>query len=187
MQKLAIAVSNNVSFQNFPKDRVVVKLSEAEMTETSVVLMSVEDAEVGELDRIEAHGFGIPIFIFVERGRYVPDELIGRCMGVVNDDPVEEAYFVRQLVDAATSYEEKILPPFFRSLRRYVSTANEQFDCPGHQGGAFFRRHPAGREFTNFFGETIFRADLCNADVDMGDLLIHEGAAAEAEDDDVRL
>ncbi|HAB81931.1 MAG TPA: hypothetical protein DCE69_01495, partial [Sutterella wadsworthensis] len=41
--------------------------------------------------------------------------------------------------------------------------------------------HPAGREFTNFFGETIFRADLCNADVDMGDLLIHEGAAAEAE------
>lgn len=39
MQKLAIAVSNNVSFQNFPKDRVVVKLSEAEMTETSVVLM----------------------------------------------------------------------------------------------------------------------------------------------------
>ena len=181
MQKLAIAVSNNVSFQNFPKDRVVVKLSEAEMTETSVVLMSVEDAEVGELDRIEAYGFGIPIFIFVERGRYVPDELIGRCMGVVNDDPVEEAYFVRQLVDAATSYEEKILPPFFRSLRRYVSTANEQFDCPGHQGGAFFRRHPAGREFTNFFGETIFRADLCNADVDMGDLLIHEGAAAEAE------
>ena len=98
MQKLAIAVSNNVSFQNFPKDRVVVKLSEAEMTETSVVLMSVEDAEVGELDRIEAYGFGIPIFIFVERGRYVPDELIGRCMGVVNDDPVEEAYFVRQLV-----------------------------------------------------------------------------------------
>ena len=181
MQKLAIAVSNNVSFQNFPKDRVVVKLSEAEMTETSVVLMSVEDAEVGELDRIEAYGFGIPIFIFVERGRYVPDELIGRCMGVVNDDPVEEAYFVRQLVDAATSYEEKILPPFFRSLRRYVSTANEQFDCPGHQGGAFFRRHPVGREFTNFFGETIFRADLCNADVDMGDLLIHEGAAAEAE------
>ena len=107
MQKLAIAVSNNVSFQNFPKDRVVVKLSEAEMTETSVVLMSVEDAEVGELDRIEAYGFGIPIFILVERGRYVPDELIGRCMGVVNDDPVEEAYFVRQLVDAATSYGKR--------------------------------------------------------------------------------
>ena len=56
MQKLAIAVSNNVSFQNFPKDRVVVKLSEAEMTETSVVLMSVEDAEVGAL-RLTASAF----------------------------------------------------------------------------------------------------------------------------------
>lgn len=181
MQKLAIAVSDNVSFRNFPKDRTVVRLSDAEMTETGVVLMSVEDAENGELDRVDAFGFGIPVFIFVERGRYVPDELIGRCMGVVNDDPVEEPFFVRQLIDAATGYEEKILPPFFRSLRRYVRTANEQFDCPGHQGGAFFRRHPAGREFANFFGETIFRADLCNADVDMGDLLIHEGAAYDAE------
>lgn len=181
MQKLAIAVSDNVSFKDFPKDRQVVRLSEAEMTETGVVLMSVEDAENGELDRVEGYGFGIPIFIFVERGRYVPDEWIGRCMGVVNDDPVEEPFFVRQLIDAASGYEEKILPPFFRSLRRYVGTANEQFDCPGHQGGAFFRRHPAGREFANFFGETIFRADLCNADVDMGDLLIHEGAAYAAE------
>lgn len=72
MQKLAIAVSNNVSFQNFPKDRVVVKLSEAEMTETSVVLMSVEDAEVGELDRIEAYGFGIPIFILSNEAATCP-------------------------------------------------------------------------------------------------------------------
>ena len=133
MQKLAIAVSNNVSFQNFPKDRVVVKLSEAEMTETSVVLMSVEDAEVGELDRIEAYGFGIPIFIFVERGRYVPDELIGRCMGVVNDDPVEEAYFVRQLVDAATSYEEKILPPQSSPLRQHSQRAVRLPGAPGRR------------------------------------------------------
>ena len=49
MQKLAIAVSDNVSFKDFPKDRQVVRLSEAEMTETGVVLMSVEDAENGEL------------------------------------------------------------------------------------------------------------------------------------------
>lgn len=92
MQKLAIAVSDTVSFKDFPKDRQVVRLSEAEMTETGVVLMSVEDAENGELDRVEGYGFGIPIFIFVERGRYVPDEWIGRCMGVVNDDPVEEPF-----------------------------------------------------------------------------------------------
>lgn len=181
MQKLAIAVSDGVSFRNFPKDRAVVRLRDAEMTETGVVLMTVEDAQNGELDRVAANGFGIPVFIWVERGRYIPDELIGRVMGVVNDDPADEDFFIRQLLDAASGYEVKILPPFFRSLRAYVESGMEQFDCPGHQGGAFFRRHPAGREFVNFFGETIFRADLCNADVAMGDLLIHEGAAGEAE------
>src|SRR4029450_8645193 len=31
------------------------------------------------------------------------------------------------------------------------------------------------------FGESIFRNDLCNADVALGDLVIHDGAAAEAE------
>ncbi len=181
MQKLAIAVSDGVSFKNYPKDRAVVRLHDAEMTETGVVLMTVEDAENGELDRVAATGFGIPVFIWTERGRYIPDDLIGRVMGVVNDDPADEDFFIRQLLDAAGGYEQKILPPFFRSLRNYVHAGMEQFDCPGHQGGAFFRRHPAGREFVNFFGETIFRADLCNADVDMGDLLIHEGAAGEAE------
>lgn len=30
-------------------------------------------------------------------------------------------------------------------------------------------------------GESIFRNDLCNADVALGDLLVHDGAAAEAE------
>jgi len=33
----------------------------------------------------------------------------------------------------------------------------------------------------NFFGETLFRSDLCNADVAMGDLLIHEGAPCTAQ------
>ncbi len=31
-----------------------------------------------------------------------------------------------------------------------------------------------------FFGENVFNADLCNADVELGDLLIHQGPAQEA-------
>ena len=31
--------------------------------------------------------------------------------------------------------------------------------------------------FYDFFGENVFRADMCNADVKLGDLLIHEGSA----------
>ena len=49
-----------------------------------------------------------------------------------------------------------------------MNQGNSAFDCPGHQGGQFFRRHPAGNQFVDFFGETLFRSDLCNADVAMG-------------------
>ena len=69
----------------------------------------------------------------------------------------------------------------FRALSDYVGDENSQFDCPGHQGGQFFYKHPTGRAFYNFFGENIFRADLCNADVKLGDLLIHEGYAYDAQ------
>ena len=42
-------------------------------------------------------------------------------------------------------------------------------------------KHPAGRAMYEFFGENIFKSDICNADVDLGDLLIHEGPAMSAQ------
>ena len=74
-----------------------------------------------------------------------------------------------------------LLPPFFGGLMAYDGEAKIAFDCPGHQGGQFYRKSPAGQLFFKHFGESIFRNDLCNADVDLGDLLIHEGPAAEAQ------
>ncbi|MEZ7195097.1 ornithine decarboxylase, partial [Escherichia coli] len=78
-------------------------------------------------------------------------------------------------------YEESMLPPFLSKLMRYVEKGNSAFDCPGHQGGDYFKKHPTGRLMYNFYGENTFRADLCNADVELGDLLIHEGTALEAQ------
>ena len=66
-------------------------------------------------------------------------------------------------------------------LSEYVEMGNIAFDCPGHQGGQYYRKHPAGRFLYDFFGENIFRSDICNADVKLGDLLIHEGAACDAQ------
>jgi arginine/lysine/ornithine decarboxylase len=63
----------------------------------------------------------------------------------------------------------------------YDAAANISFACPGHQGGQFYRKSPAGQLFYRHFGEAIFRNDLCNADVELGDLLIHVGAAVEAQ------
>ncbi|CSA30444.1 ornithine decarboxylase [Vibrio cholerae] len=78
-------------------------------------------------------------------------------------------------------YQESLLPPFFGTLKKYVDMGNSTFACPGHQGGQFFRKHPVGRQFFDFFGETLFRSDMCNADVRLGDLLIHEGAPHDAQ------
>ena len=107
--------------------------------------------------------------------------MIGQAYSIIDPTDGDHHLYARQIEGAADRYESGLLPPFFKQLMEYVERGNTQFDCPGHQGGAYFRKHPAGRIFYNFYGENTFRADLCNADVAMGDLLIHEGPALEAQ------
>ena len=94
---------------------------------------------------------------------------------------LDEEEFSKELNAAADKYEEEMLPPFFDVLSEYSRRGNLQFACPGHQGGQYFVKHPAGRAMYEFFGENIFKSDICNADVDLGDLLIHEGPAMSAQ------
>jgi len=96
-------------------------------------------------------------------------------------------YYAKQVIASIIEYGTSLLPPFFGGLVAYDQEANIAFDCPGHQGGQFYRKSPAGQLFFKHFGEGIFRNDLCNADVDLGDLLIHEGAAARAEEHAARV
>ena len=71
---------------------------------------------------------------------------------------------------------------FFNTLTQYVEMDNSTFACPGHQHGAFFKKAPCRPSvLMTFFGENVFRADMCNADVKLGDLLIHEGSAKHAQ------
>ena len=74
-----------------------------------------------------------------------------------------------------------MLPPFFMALKDYTELDNLQYDCPGHQGGQYFKKHPAGKVFYDFYGENIFRSDICNADVELGDMLIHQGPPEAAQ------
>jgi len=90
-------------------------------------------------------------------------------------------------VASLIKYGMGLLPPFFGGLVAYDADATVAFDCPGHQGGQFYRKSPAGQLFFKHFGESVFRNDLCNADVDLGDLLIHEGAAARAQQNAARI
>lgn len=180
MQKLKIAASA-VLKDKLQVDREVVKLSTADFTEVSAVVIDIEDYRKGGLNKVDGTALGIPVFLYLRDEENTPEELVGHVVGVISDNLTDRRLFGRQIDEAAKRYEDKVLPPFFGALAQYVYKGKSQFDCPGHQGGAYFRRHPAGRAFYDFYGEELFRSDLCNADVAMGDLLIHEGAPLKAQ------
>lgn len=180
MQKLKVAASALLK-DKLQVEREVVCLSNADFTEVSAVVIDIEDYRKGGLNKVNATALEIPVFLYLRDEDTTPEELVGHVVGVINDDLTDRRLFGRQIDEAAKRYEDKLLPPFFGALTQYVYKGKSQFDCPGHQGGAYFRRHPAGRAFYDFFGEELFRSDLCNADVAMGDLLIHEGAPLTAQ------
>ena len=114
-------------------------------------------------------------------------DLLGEIQGYIYLGQQTPGYYAKQVIASLIEYGTSLLPPFFGGLLAYDYEANIAFDCPGHQGGQFYRKSPAGQLFFRHFGEEIFRNDLCNADVDLGDLLIHEGAAVEAQKNAARI
>ncbi|MGL4194014.1 MAG: ornithine decarboxylase, partial [Edwardsiella piscicida] len=180
MEKLTIAVSDGIQ-PSINSERPIVALNNSDLCEVAAVVLSVADILAGELDKIEQSAFGLPVFAALHNDESLPADYLPRLAGVFTCDDGNQDFYGKQLESAAQKYEAALLPPFFGSLKAYVQQGNAAFDCPGHQGGQFFRRHPSGRQFFDYFGETLFRSDLCNADVSMGDLLIHEGAPCAAQ------
>ena len=161
------------------EDRTCIPINETDFTNIGAVVVSASEMDV--LDNEQIRSFGIPAIVMVVDPSHTISfdmEQIGAVIDVTSTSINDYKGTIEQIV---ASYEALILPPFFKALSDYVGDNNAQFDCPGHQGGQFFAKHPTGRAFYDFFGEHIFRADLCNADVKLGDLLIHEGYAHDAQ------
>lgn len=149
---------------------------------TNISSLIVMDDDFKLISAAKETGFGIPVFVATMDSNKLTKEQIASVDHIIDlTDTDNFTLYSREVEFAATEYENNSLSPFFKNLTEYVDRGNIQFDCPGHQGGAYFRKHPAGRQFYDFFGENLFRADLCNADVDLGDLLIHEGPALQAQ------
>ncbi|MDU5426185.1 MAG: Orn/Lys/Arg decarboxylase N-terminal domain-containing protein, partial [Clostridiales bacterium] len=180
MSELKIAVSRTCP-DCFTTQRTIINTCDTNFIDVAAAVLSIEDIECGKLDEIDATGYNLPVFIAINKEQIVPSEYLSRIQGVFEHDETRNDFYGRQLEAAAHKYEVQLRPPFFSALVDYVAQGNSAFDCPGHQGGEFFRRHPAGNQFVEYFGETLFRSDLCNADVAMGDLLIHEGAPCIAQ------
>lgn len=73
------------------------------------------------------------------------------------------------------------LPPFTEALINHTKEKQYPFDTPGHHGGAFYNLAEEGKVFTDFFGNTMFTADVSDSDNALGDPSSHEGAAGAAE------
>ena len=179
MPNLKIAYSPKVE-QYFSTNRELVEINKTDFTDVAAIVLTSED--VGEyLERIQATNFGIPVFVVQTEEEQVDPKFYDAIYHIQDLNGYDIKLYSRQIETAARLYEEKMLPPFFKMLSEYVEMGNIAFDCPGHQGGQYYRKHPAGRFLYDFYGENIFRSDICNADVKLGDLLIHEGAACDAQ------
>ncbi|MCK6940856.1 ornithine decarboxylase [Enterobacter roggenkampii] len=172
MKTMKIAVSREL-LSTVSTHREKVTLDSTDFTNVAAVVMTTTESRSGILALLKRTGFHLPVFIFSQEPTEVPDGATAVISG--------KAQEFLELETAASRYEENLLPPFFDTLSQYVEMGNSTFACPGHQHGAFFKKHPAGRQFYDFFGENVFRADMCNADVKLGDLLIHEGSAKHAQ------
>ncbi|HCU2527372.1 TPA: ornithine decarboxylase [Enterobacter hormaechei] len=172
MKTMKIAVSREL-VSKVSTHREKVMLDNTDFTDVAAVVITVVESYSGILALLKRTGFQLPVFMFSTEPGEVPEGVTAIISG--------KAQELLELESAACRYEENLLPPFFDTLSQYVAMGHSTFACPGHQHGAFFKKHPAGRQFYDFFGENVFRADMCNADVKLGDLLIHEGSAKHAQ------
>lgn len=130
----------------------------------------------------DERGLCMPIFLLSRRKEETfLEPYLKSLHGVVIADLETRDFYEKRLYAAVRSYAESLLTPFFGALMNYDYDANRSWACPGHQGGQMFMRHPVGRLFFEHMGENIFRDDICNAMVSLGDLLIHEGPALKAQ------
>ncbi|MEG1583382.1 MAG: ornithine decarboxylase [Cetobacterium sp.] len=176
MKNLKVAFSKNAE-KYFSTKRETILADLTDYTDVAVAILTGDDKEI--ISKIDETKFEIPVFILTSNSNEVKNLKSNHQILDLNNFNKESSD--EEIERVAALYQSKVLPPFFKVLDEYSQRGNLQFDCPGHQGGAYFRKHPTGRYLYEYFGENIFKSDICNADVELGDLLIHEGPAVAAE------
>ena len=132
---------------------------------------------------VRRRGLEMPIVLLVRRKRLedVPVEVLDHVDGYVFLAEETPEFIAKNLVSRLKQYAETLKTPFFGALVDYAEEGNQMWTCPGHNGGVFYNRSPIGRIFVEHLGEAIFRDDLDNSVIELGDLLTHEGPALAAQ------
>jgi ornithine decarboxylase len=132
---------------------------------------------------IRGRGLDTPIYILVRHHRLedIPVDVLHEADGFVFLAEETPEFIAKNLTSRLRQYAETLKTPFFGALVDYHEEANQLWTCPGHNGGVFYSRSPVGRIFVDHLGEAVFRDDIDNSVVEMGDLLTHEGPALAAQ------
>jgi ornithine decarboxylase/arginine decarboxylase len=135
------------------------------------------------INLMRKRGLEMPIVILVRRKRFedIPVEVLDFIDGYVFLAEETPEFIAKNLVSRLKQYAETLKTPFFGALVDYAEEGNQLWTCPGHNGGIFYSRSPIGRIFVEHLGDAIFRDDLDNSILELGDLLTHEGPALQAQ------
>jgi ornithine decarboxylase/arginine decarboxylase len=135
------------------------------------------------INLMRKRGLEMPIMILVRRKRFedIPVEVLDFIDGYVFLAEETPEFIAKNLVSRLKQYAETLKTPFFGALVDYAEEGNQLWTCPGHNGGIFYSRSPIGRIFVEHLGEAVFRDDLDNSILELGDLLTHEGPALKAQ------
>jgi ornithine decarboxylase len=135
------------------------------------------------VDFVRNCGLDIPIFILAHRHglEEVPVNILRNVAGYVFLSEDTPQFVARNLASHLQRYAESLKTPFFGAMVDYAEQGNQVWTCPGHNGGIFYQKSPIGHVFVQHLGEAVFRDDLDNSVVELGDLLVHEGPALAAQ------
>ena len=135
------------------------------------------------INLMRKRGLDFPIILLIRHKRFedLPVEVLDFIDGYVFISEETPSFIARNLISRLKQYAETLKTPFFGTLVDYAEEGNQLWTCPGHNGGVFYSRSPIGRVFMEHLGEAVFRDDLDNSVLDLGDLLTHEGPALQAQ------
>ena len=141
------------------------------------------------INLMRRRGLDVPILLLIRRKRFedIPVEVLDFIDGYVFLSEETPPFIAKNLISRLRQYAQNLKTPFFGALADYAEVGNQLWTCPGHNGGVFYSRSPIGRVFVEHLGEAVFRDDLDNSVLELGDLLTHEGPALKAQQEAARI
>lgn len=110
MKTLKIATSRTCP-HCFTTTRDMVDVNDSDYIDVAAVVLAVSDISNGTIEKIDATGFNIPVFISTHKEEIVPAEYLSRIQGVFECTDNCNDFYGRQLEAAAQKYETQLRPP----------------------------------------------------------------------------